>query len=219
MRLVDGEPDFTPWETLRVRELADALLVAARKDRPGPVLVAVDGRGASGKSTLSGQLSAQVPGAVVVHTDDIAWHEPLFAWFGLLGDGVLSPLRAGQPVDFQPPAWPAHGREGRITVPADTPLVLVEGTGAAQEHLTGLYDAIIWVQADFDEAERRGIARDTVQGVNGDAAETVEFWHHWMRAELAHFAADRPWERADLVVCGTPSGPLSPGTVAVHQHR
>ena len=36
-----------------------------------------------------------------------------------------------------------------------------------------------------------------------------------MDAELAFFARERPWERADLVVAGTPVVPLGAGQVAV----
>lgn len=83
-----------------------------------PRIVAVDGRGASGKSTLADRLSRQVSRSAVVHTDDIAWHEPYFAWGRLLADQVLRPMRCGAGVSFRPPAWVKHGREGMIEVPA-----------------------------------------------------------------------------------------------------
>jgi hypothetical protein len=33
----------------------------------------------------------------------------------------------------------------------------------------------VWVQSDFAEAERRGIARDIAQGVNGDPEASTRF--------------------------------------------
>ncbi len=140
----------------------------------------------------------------MVHTDDLAWHEPLFAWGHLLADGVLRPLRRGEAVSFQPPASAQHGRNGGVQVPADREFVIVEGSAASQRELAHLIDATVWVQADFAEAERRGIARDTEEGVNGDPEQTVAFWRQWMTEELAFFDRQQPWTRASVIVNGTP---------------
>ncbi len=213
MRLLPEEPGVRGWRTIRVEELWRGL-----RDRAAgraPLIVAVDGRGAAGKSTLAGVLAALVPGLVVVHTDDLAWHEPLFAWFHLLREDVLVPLRRGEDVAFTPPAWPVHGREGAIVVPASAPVVVIEGVGAAHASVSAFLDAAIWVQSDHVEAERRGIARDVASGANGDHDQTVAFWHEWWNAERAYLAEDRPWERAGLIVAGTPPMPLLEGTIAV----
>ena len=69
------------------------------------------------------------------------------------------------------------------------------------------------MQSHFEVAERRGIARDTAQGVNGDAEATVRFWHEWMAEELTFLADQRPWERACAVVAGTPPPGLGPDEV------
>lgn len=203
---------------MSVPELVRIILPASR-DRGRPRIVAVDGRSASGKSTLAHTLQdyAQKSGgrSAVVHADDLAWHEPFFAWGHLLRDGVLSPLRRGRPVRFRPPAWEAHGRAGVIDVPAGLDLVIIEGVGASQRGLESLLDATIWVQSDFVEAERRGVLRDAVSGVNGDPEQTVAFWHEWMSHETPFLAEDRPWERARLVVSGTPTIGLAAGEIAV----
>jgi hypothetical protein len=200
--LQPGERAAGPWRVERVSELGRLLRAAIGSPAGRPAIVAVDGRGASGKSTLAGRLRAAVPAAAVVHTDDIAWHEPYFQWAHLLASGVLQPLRTGNAVDFQPPAWRARGRTGSIAVPAGLDLVLVEGTGAGQRELMPFLDAVLWVQSDFAEAERRGIARDIEHGQNGGPEESIAFWHEWMAAELRFFDQDRPWERARFVVAG-----------------
>jgi hypothetical protein len=80
-------------------------------------------------------------------------------------DGVIEPLHRGQPVHYQPPAWPNHGRAGQIDVSAKASLVIIEGVGAARRELTALLDAAVWVQSDFRDAERRATLRN-----GGDAA-------------------------------------------------
>lgn len=53
--------------------------------------------------------------------------------------------------------------------------------------------------------------------MNGDRARATASWHEWMAQELPFQAAQRPWERADLVVAGTPTIALAPGWFAVAQ--
>jgi uridine kinase len=215
VRLPDEEPEAGPWWAVPAAELL-ALVLASAGDPPRrPRVVAVDGRGASGKSTLAALLHRELPASSVVHTDDIAWHEPLFGWGDLLADAVLRPLHQGQEVSWRPPQWEARGRAGRITVPAGLDLVLVEGTGASHAEHGGLVDATVWVQADVVLAERRGIARDVAQGVNGDEAQATAFWHEWMRAELPFLARQQPWRRACVVVNGSPEAALDDGVVEI----
>jgi len=202
--LPPGEPAAGPWRTVTVQDLVTVVRRVTGDPAGRPRIVAVDGRGASGKTTLAARLQQHLPDSTVVHTDDLAWHEPLFAWGHLLADGVLKPLRRGAPVSFQPPAWARHGRRGAVQGPAGPGYVLVEGTGASQWEHAELVDATIWVQADFAEAERRGIARDVEEGVNGDPEQTVAFWREWTTEELAFFDRQRPWTRACAVVNGTP---------------
>lgn len=219
MKLDPAEPAATQWRTITL----DTLWEKIRTDLPDhePLIVAIDGRGASGKSTLADALAGMLSRTVVVHTDDLAWNELLFDWARLLREGILEPVRAQRPVRFTPPAWRAHGRQGAIEIPSGTAVLIVEGVGAAHASVEKLLDSTIWVQADRDEAERRGIERDLASGVNGDQQATVAFWHEWSEAEREYLARDRPWERAGIIVAGTP--PLSsppaptppPGTIAV----
>jgi hypothetical protein len=95
-------------------------------------IVAVDGRSSRSKSTLAGPLEKVVPGAVTVHTDDIAWSLSRFGWADLLATGVLEPLHTGQAANYRPPAWNEHDRQGAIEVPAATALVMIEGVGASR---------------------------------------------------------------------------------------
>jgi hypothetical protein len=66
-----------------------------------------------------------------------------------------------------------------------------------------LIDALIWVQSDEREAERRVHARI------GKPNEAPTLWHHheWMAEEKPFNTAQRTWERADVIVCGTPQIP------------
>ena len=213
MTLPHGEPPAGLWRAISGDELASLVMGAAPERHPR--IVAIDGRSASGKSTLAGFLHSAIPGSALVHTDDLAWNEPMFGWGHLLADGILAPLRRGEGVTLRPSAWVRLGRQGAIDVPGTTDVVLVEGVGANQREFADLIDFTIWTQSDQAEAERRGIARDIASGVNGDAEQSAAFWHGWMAHETRFLAEERPWERADLIVAGTDVIPLDTGQFAV----
>lgn len=150
-----GEPiaDLRPADGIDA--LARNLLGTASAARPR--IIAVDGRGGSGKSTLADRPRDAIPGAQVVHSDDIAcWHSR-FGWEDVMIDGVLAPLHAGRDVRYQPPAWASRGRTGWVEVSSSAPAVIVEGCGASRRELAHLIDATVWAQFDFDEAKRRAL--------------------------------------------------------------
>lgn len=215
MKLPPEEPAAGPWSAMTQADLVHLLFRAAGTPAERPRIVAVDGRGASGKSTLAKRLCQQVPRSAIIHTDDVAWYEPYFAWGHLLADHLLQPLHRGEDVSFRPPAWALHGRDGTIDISSDLDLVVVEGVGASQRELEDLIDVTVWVQSDFAAAEERGIARDIAEGVNGDTEQTIAFWHEWMAEELQFLRRQRPWERAGVVVAGTPPIALDDGELSV----
>lgn len=213
--LPDGEPAAGPWTRSAVRDVLDLLGAAAPAPLSRPLVVAVDGRSASGKSVLADRLCAAVPASGVVRTDDLAWHHSFFDWADLLVTGVLEPVRRGTAVSFRPPAWDRRGREGAVEVPNGMDLLVVEGVGAGRREVAHLVDAVVWVQSDAGEAERRGIARDVASGVNGDAQQAVRFWREWTAQERVFLAHHRPWGRAGVVVSGTPGQRLGSHDVLV----
>ena len=193
----DGEPEAGPWSGVTAGRLAACLLHADPGARALPRIIAIDGCGGAGKSTLAGQLWASTPGSTVVHTDDIAWHHSLFDWSEVLAREILEPVRAGQAVSFRPRPWRARGREGAIAVPSGRRAVWLEGTGAAQRGLTQWLDAVVWIQADLTASASTCVTRE------GGTQAAVERSHEWQAAEAAFFTADRPWQRAGLVIAGT----------------
>ncbi|MEU3643832.1 hypothetical protein AB0E59_10685 [Lentzea sp. NPDC034063] len=207
MRLHPGETEAAGWRVTRLADVVRRLREEAPTGRP--LLVAIDGRGGAGKSTLAGRLRRIVPRSEVVHTDDVAWHHAYFDWADLLVENVLAPLRRGEAVAFRPVAWAEHDRPGAIQVASGLDVVWIEGTGIIRERCAEWIDASIWVQGDLDEQERRLVARD------GDSAEHQ--WHvaAWLAEELPFLAREQPWRQATVVVAGTTTLDHDPETEIV----
>jgi hypothetical protein len=202
LQLPSDEPEAGPWRAELLTAVAATLVQLGQDETTDhrPVVLAVDGRSSSGKTTLAARLRDVVAGTVVVHTDDIAWWHSRFGWADLLIDGILIPAQAGQAVSFRPPRWDEHHRQGAIEVPAGCPVLIVEGVGAARRESTHLTDVAVWVQADERETERRNLARVGQPG----GSPTVQHMRDWMAEERPFLADQRPWERAGLIACGTP---------------
>lgn len=158
----------------------------------GPVrLIAVDGHAGSGKSTFAGRLAEALGGAPVVHTDDLATHEELFAWSGRFLEQVLAPLSRGETALYGVYDW-VRGEftEERELAPA--PVVLVEGVGAGRRVIRPYLACLLWMELASEHSWERGQLRD--------GADLSTFWSGWIPAERAHFAADPSRPYADLLV-------------------
>lgn len=155
-------------------------------------IIAVDGFGGAGKTTLASDLAAQLD-AQVVHTDDFAsWEEPL-EWWPRLRDQVLVPISVDQAGRFQRYDW--HRRElaeWHDVPPA--PFLIIEGVSASREEFRPFIAFAIWVEAPAQERLRRGLLRD------GDGARAQ--WDEWMEQEAEWADRQRPQQHADLVVPG-----------------
>ncbi|WP_435810214.1 uridine kinase family protein [Streptomyces seoulensis] len=133
----------------------------------------------------------------MLHLDDIATHDELFAWTGRLTAQVIEPLGRGESARYAPYDWTLRAfGPPRVLPPA--PVVLVEGVGAGRRALRPHLAALLWMELSAPESWARGRRRD------GEAQR--EFWDGWTEAERAHFADDPSRPHADLVVRSVPEG-------------
>ena len=170
-----------------------------------PAVIAIDGRSASGKTTFATRL-ARALNAPLVHTDDVAWHHSFFDWWPLMLEQIITPFRAGIAIDWKPEAWSTQGREGSISV-RQSPILILEGVSATRHELSQQIDLPIWVETDLKLAETRGLERDGPDG--------RDFWFQWQASEQPFLEADKPWDRAKLIVDGAPSLEHDPETAFV----
>src|SRR5215472_77346 len=172
------EPPAGPWRVERIPDVVAHL--AGRADVATglrPLIVAIDGRSSSGKTTLAERVAKAIPATAVVHTDDIAWFHSRFGWADL-AVRVLERAQVGEPLSFRPAAWDERHRAGAIVLPSGVQLFLFEGVGSSREELAHLLDGRLWVQADRVATDRRDDHRVAAGEVTRGAVE------EWMVEEL-----------------------------------
>jgi hypothetical protein len=133
--------------------------------------------------------------------------------------GRITAWLCSLPPRSQRPRWAENGRAGSLEVPAGCPLLIVEGDGAGRREVAHLIDALVWVQPDEREAERRRLARDREpdaldlanQPLGGSPPDHAGGWPRRYRSTLV----SGPGERADVIVCGTPEIRCDPSTEVV----
>jgi uridine kinase len=108
------------------------LAVRRAQDDRLPLLVAIDGAGGSGKSTVATELLAR---------------------------DVLEPARRGQPVAYQRFDWEQNAL-GPLRSIATPRIVIIEGITSLHPALDHYWNVRIWVDADPEIARERGRARD-----------------------------------------------------------
>jgi uridine kinase len=157
------------------------------------VLVAIDGRGGAGKSTLASELSGRL-NAFVVAIDDfyrvmdarVRWrlgpdeaYMQNFDW-QRLRDQVLVPLRSNQQAKYERYDWVSQ-RLGPSAQVEPNGVVIVEGVGAYRPELRPFYDYSIYV----DTPRELCLARLYDRGHNNE-----EWIPRWSAAEdwyIRHF--------------------------------
>jgi uridine kinase len=159
-------------------ELLVEAIRAWQAEHRGPLVIAIDGYGASGKTTIASEVAIELD-AATVHTD---------SYYGDQGRRFND--------DPHPMAgyyhWEALRRECLEPTIADgVPLILVEGVSSAAPALEDLIDRTVFVATPEPVRLERLHQRVTDE----------EWDEDWLQAERVYFAS-RPPESFDLVVPG-----------------
>jgi len=154
-------------------------------------LVCIDGPAGSGKTTLAAGLADVVPGAQVVHCDEL-----LQGWRGLPGlaatvSDLLAPLASGRIGQWRRWDWLADDwAETHDVTPGG--LLVLEGVGSWSPEIADLVGVLVWVEAGSELRLDRGLGRDGEQ--------MRAHWEQWRRDEDELLAMLGTRDHAHLVV-------------------
>lgn len=173
-----------------------------REDDPGKCVVAIDGRCASGKTTLAEQL-AVVTGAGVVHMDDFFLPPELRTAKRLQEPGgnvhyerfqqeVLPALERGEDFSYRcfDCSRMTYGQERQVS---GTGIVVVEGAYSCHPKLGEYMTVRVFSDVEGQEQQKRIAARDGEEAL-------AAFRERWIPMEENYFKVYRIRERAEVVL-------------------
>ena len=156
-------------------------------------IVAIDGCGGAGKSTLATKLANIFGNCPVIHTDDFAsWDHPLDRYPRVV-EQVLEPLRDNQVAQFQKFNWQAN-RLGQWETVKPCSVVIMEGVSASRSEFRPYLSFSIYIETDRDLRLKRGLERD--------GEEILPLWKEWMAEKDECVLRDKPKKYADSVLSG-----------------
>ena len=186
-------------------QLVEAIKQHSQESTVRTKIVAIDGCGGAGKSTVAEKMAAALD-APIVHTDDFASLDHPLDWWPRMIEQVLKPLEANQSARYQRYDWDEQQLAEWVTIPPSDYLIL-EGVSSSRLAFDSYLAFRIWVDTNREVRLARGIERD------GEAMR--EQWGLWMADEDAYVASDDPVGRADLVILGESDVPHDVATEIV----
>jgi uridine kinase len=170
-----------------------------------PVVIAVDGRSAAGKSTFAASLAQKLDAAVVPGDDFYRVMDPVdrarldprggasryFDW-ERMRDLALKPLRRALPAKYRAYDWHHNTLASDTTIIEPRPIVIVEGVYVSRPELESINDLTVLVVADPELRKQRQLLR----------ADSEAWVQRWNAAEHWYFEHVRLPHLFDLTVCG-----------------
>ena len=189
-------------QNITLEILRDILTAALDQHPTKPLVLALDGRCGSGKTTLANALAQQFPASAVLRTDDFylppaqrahSWEQTPCANMDLarLRDEALRPAYAGQPAQYRAYSCREGAYQPAQELPTQ-PLVILEGSYSHHPLLTGYETLRVFVTCSKEEQTRRLQARE--------GERYASFAARWIPLEEGYFAKYQIAENADFVV-------------------
>ncbi len=174
--------------------------IRALTEERSPVLVALDGRCASGKTALANALAARY-GWSVAHLDDFFLRPEQRTPERRATPGenvdherflteVLLPLRDGRSASFHPFDCKAQRLSSELKTVCSAPVIIVEGAYACHGALWPHYDLRVFLTVERDEQLRRIERRNGPEGL-------AAFRETWIPLEELYFSAFSVEQRCD----------------------
>ncbi len=171
------------------------------------VLVAIDGRAASGKTTLANELGKESPHIRILHADELQRPQAEGEWDNWTPREcatnfvkeealrhVLSKLITGRQAVYEPFDWTVHKLRRPMTLSPEG-IIVIEGAYTLRKSIRNHFDVKVWV--DCDEQVR--MAR-----IRAQPTPSPGWREAWTRGEDFYLEHERPSLAADVVVRGDP---------------
>lgn len=172
-------------------------------------IIALDGRGGSGKTTLACELAQQLKDVHIIAMDDFYLQSnlrensnPIYFNFNIkrLLREVIVPLSNDTTAHYQRYDWNTDSlAETHEVIPGGT--VIIEGCYSMHKLLRDSYDFKIWIECDKELALLRGVSRDIMNEKDVDHKAKMKQWtEDFQPKEDIYIETMTPQDYADYVL-------------------
>jgi uridine kinase len=182
--------------------------ISEKMKKKQPLLVALDGRSGTGKSTIAKMIAERL-GGIEIRADDFwvggsneEWDsrtpkekaEMAIDWKRIRTE-VLEPLLAGKSATWHPFDWKTgKGLSQETFQSVPKPLIVLDGAYSTRPELQNIIDLSILVEVPDDSQRRARL-------VKREGEAYMKDWHgRWDVAEDYYFSEVRPRESFDIVI-------------------
>ncbi len=174
------------------------------------IIIAIDGRGGAGKSSLAKYIKDEFPKFIIVEYD---WFHNLYKESKssisydserLCRQIILPYLNNQCDLLYERYNWGYLAKEEDLNIPAKLKLdsdnlLLIEGCMVFDDHLIEHYDLKIWLNTSPEESFNRGTKRD-IQEYKLDPEKVMFEWNLWQSEETKILATQDRSCLADLII-------------------
>lgn len=181
-------------------------LLASKKE---PFLLAIDGRGGSGKTTFAALLEANLTDAVLIHIDDFylpslkrVLDKNLPVDIERVEREVLQPLRNHKETKYQRYDGKSDKMAEWHTI-LPKKIIIVEGWFSLHKTLMPYYDYTIWKEEDKAISLKRGVERelqDRSISIELTKQELIQRWEKYQLLEDIYITEQKPQKKATVIV-------------------
>ena len=171
-----------------------------------PLLIAIDGFGAAGKTTLAGALSLQLENCPVIHMDDFCqppsgrsgeWWGENIQEYGFdvqrCRNQVLLPASRVETIQYQRLDWNDFTLKWTSPINLTAPYLIIEGCCSLHKSLRDFYQLTVWLDSPSESLFERVSARD--------GEHMLQHWtNDFLPAARAYERDHYPRSSADIIL-------------------
>lgn len=191
-------------QPLYINNLPELIQALSQLPKKQPILIGIDGRPGSGKTTVAVKLE-EVLNAQAIYLDEFfipqeQWPKnakPQFPFFYFRYQEFIDGIKAladGKPFTYFAYDWESDGLSKRAKVIKPEGIIIVEGVSALNTELAPLYDKKIWVDSDRKSEFAAIAAREN--------EKNLDLWKNIYLPSVDIYSDEKPWQRADIIYAG-----------------